>query len=249
MSSTVVSIWQPGAGPNEGKDARIFSSNPNANVGADGTLQIASAGANLQRSLIEFDLFSPPNIEGPALTPESEIISAKLYLTCFTSLGAGEDVYISLHEITQAWVEGNGTNQNPSSNGVSWSRRTVDLLTQTPIPWTNAGGDFVADPLATVLAPDEPGVLEIDVLSAAQIAIAGGRGAGNGIMSMIAKLTKEEGIRAFQFHARESGESSVRPKLVVESIPPGGGAAVVMPGASLAAMIASGAVSAAYFQV
>lgn len=216
MGVMITSIWQPGAGPGEGKDARIFSSNPDANVGADGTLQIASAGANRQRSLIEFNLFSPPNIEGPALTPESKIISANLYLNCYTSLGAGEDVYISLHEVTQPWIEGTGTNQNPSSAGVSWSRRANDLLTQTPILWENPGGDFIVDPVATVLAPAEPKVLEIDMLAAAQIAISGGRGAGNGIMSIILKLTnEEEGVKSFQFRARESEEASERPKLVI----------------------------------
>ena len=108
-------VLQPDA--TEGLDARMLAVYPDSNYGTDIAVSTYIYGANIQRTVIQFDLSSIP--------PGSTINSAELYLTLFNGYG------IYPHQVRAGRTLGNWDEMQ-----VTWNDRL------TGVAWTNPGGDY-----------------------------------------------------------------------------------------------------------
>jgi hypothetical protein len=86
----------------------------------DDILSVYTSGANVQRTVIEFDL-------GPVgLAPTERVGSATLRLQASVGFGGSGGQPMEVYALTQPWTE----------DGVTWLRASAAT------PWSTAGGDF-----------------------------------------------------------------------------------------------------------
>lgn len=99
------------------------------------------------------------------------------------------DVPLELHLLTAPFVEGSGNQAGNSTLGATWNNANAVASPGTSVPWSAAGGDFVATPLSTVL--DNPSTVDHSLTFASTSAfVAAAQAAldGNQDLSLILKL-------------------------------------------------------------
>ncbi len=176
--------------------------NVDNNYGKDHNLLI---GGNLlnESTLIKFDISSLPD-------KQYLLEDALLKLTTSTYEGFhAEEANVSIHKVTQDWVEGTGTLQTPTNNGATWNSPTG-----TGSTWSGgAGGAYVLNPLeaaTNVAGPNEEYEFEIDDL------VTGWRNSPTTNYGLLVKYKERESWpnRFKTFHS-SGGTLSGRPKLEV----------------------------------
>ncbi len=126
--------------PAQGQDAYIDTSHPTFNYGVDTTLQLRTGPSEI---LLRFDLSSlaagsrviPYADAGGALQPGA-------VLSLYQSANSSSTGQISVHLITQSWVEGTGIG-GATANGATWN--TYDGVNNWPAP----GSGYDARALST----------------------------------------------------------------------------------------------------
>lgn len=143
------------------QDSYIREDNTTRNYGAATTLRIQSRSGNKdRRSLLSFDLSSVPT--GATL----EAAELRLYVTRLPK----NQRTINVHRLTNSWLEGsgNGVNNSPAINGVTWWERQYGNNAWTgagPWDWVTRGGDFQAAVTAATLTPAANGWMSWNVLT------------------------------------------------------------------------------------
>lgn len=124
----IVQIYQPGAG--EGKDSSLHGgSQAGKNYGASSPIWIDNLVPH--HGVFQFDL--------SGIAPLANILDAQLevYVESIDDVTSTE---VSLHRLTQAWVEGTGDSSGSPADGADFN--TYDSTNA----WASAGGDY--DPVA-----------------------------------------------------------------------------------------------------
>jgi len=185
------------------QDARILGlGSHQANNFRDDILSVYTMDANVQRTLLQF------NLGQVVLAPGERLASATLTLYASLGYGGTGGQPTELYAVSRPWSE----------DGLTW------LQASTGFPWTTAGGDFVgADGLpdrapfavSTTESPAQSGPVDWDVRELVDLCLEAGR-ANHGFL-----LKSSEG-NGLTFSPRESASPALRPRLqlVTEDGPP-----------------------------
>lgn len=195
-----------------GKDARIISNQATVNYGIETVLAVGNSGANLQRSLIQFDFSS---------IPASAIVSsAVLSIYALADFASSASTY-SVYRLKRVWVEGtrNGVVDSPAT-GVTWNRY------DTTNNWQTAGANGSDDRETTAIgtraftATETLNQFKDFTLdnTAVQQMIAG-TFTNNGFLLR----SDEAAADLYTFASSDNATSANRPKLVITYTVPAGG--------------------------
>lgn len=139
------------------EDSSIYEDSTDTNAGGwKGIVSGRTNGGSPRRALIRFgDLSAIPS--GAIITN----VELKLRLEIAGSRGPAETT-LSLHRLTEAWVEGDGLDELGTTGGggggevvagaVTWDSREHDT-----VAWTTAGGTFVSEASASTVVTGEVG--------------------------------------------------------------------------------------------
>lgn len=194
-------------------DTTLIQNADNANGGSPGFFAGQTSSFGARRALIKFDVAG-------AVPAGSTITRTVLQLTVERT--TSDDVNFSLHRMTGAWNEGTvagfGGGGAPANDGdATWTHRVFNNIPSLAVPWTNAGGDFVAAASASAVV----GESNTYTWGSTQSMITDVQGwldnpaANNG---WLLKAVSEVVIpTAKRFYSREyTDDASVRPKLTIE---------------------------------
>lgn len=120
--------------------------------------------ALLRRALIRFDLAAVP--------PGSQVLSAELHLLVDRVPPGAAGALLSVHRVTRDWGEGASNAPGPEGQGTLAQPGDATWLSafHDSVAWTNPGGDFAANPVASaplassdgpVLVPSSPGLVAL----------------------------------------------------------------------------------------
>lgn len=192
------------------KDAWIAQDTQIRNYGTDNRLEIMSRSGTPdrnRRSLLAFDVSSIP--AGAAV----EDATLRLWLQ---TAPAAQRTY-NVYSLTSPWLEGtgNGANNSPAVNGVTWIERQFgnNLWTGAgPWDWVAGGGDFSGLTAATP-TPNGSGEMNWDVAGDVGVWVSG---AGVNHGWLIADSNENSGnSQRGRFGSRENGNAAQRPVLTV----------------------------------
>ena len=176
-------------------DARIFSGATTTNYGSCDEMWVGYGGSptSINRSLLHFNLTDLP--------VGAVVISAFLELDVVNSTGV--DAPISVHQVTNLWIEGSSSCSGTAAIPVSWTRRN------TASSWSAAGGDYNATAIATTTVGDE-GSYSWNVTTIVNSWLT--NTANNGLLL---RFTSETGNNIKYFATKEHAEESLQPRLVI----------------------------------
>ncbi|MGB5200030.1 MAG: DNRLRE domain-containing protein, partial [Sedimenticolaceae bacterium] len=171
------------------KDTYISKDNPTGNFGNFGFLRMDESGGGLGdgRMLLEFDFSAIPN--GATIT------SAVLQMQAVG--GGGNSTVINAYELTEAWDEGSGVDNNDAT----WNER------QTGTAWGTAGGT-VGSTVAGSLTTSALGQHSWVITDLVQDWVSGTK-TNNGLML----ASEDTGMVIFDYDSSESGGTP--PQLIV----------------------------------
>lgn len=197
-------VIQPDAAA--GVDTWIDDNNPDENNGINRDLLIGDyrGGSATQRALLDFDVSAIP--AGSTITAATLSIYQRRQSNSSTP-------ELGVYPAVSAWTEGSG-NGNATGDGASWDTR--DGVT----PWTTGGGDFDAV-VATAVAPGVRRVwVDFDIAALTQEWVDGAR-VNDGFFI---RKTAEGSASDYKTYCSSdyTRNPSLRPKLVVEYVPPAG---------------------------
>jgi len=180
------------------KDNFLESNAPNDNNGAHSILSLCNLSNNIDRIILSFDV-------SDYTAGSANILSAKLYLYYYGYYGSNNPngVNVQVYKMTR-----NDWNETQSS----WNNY------KTGSSWTTPGGDYVTSSPsgASKVLPASFGFVEFDITDIVKDAIDNVSSHVNPIL----KYETESGATRYQpfFYSREgtSGDTSLRPKLVIE---------------------------------
>ncbi|MFA5802818.1 MAG: DNRLRE domain-containing protein [Thermoleophilia bacterium] len=194
--------------PGMGKDTYYGTGQPAWNWGANTTMSagdMATPDLGTMRSAVYFDLSAIPT--------DASVVSANMSLYQMGQ-GSNSTTTLDLHNFTSHdWVEGSGTG-SATGNGATWN--TYDGSTN----WTAPGGDYVAFPSVSVIAPDSVSTWETwSINNLAQVWI---RTPSNGGIPNYGAIIKQNSENPAvsdtkSFYSSDfTGDPSLRPKLTIE---------------------------------
>ena len=176
---------------NPTQDTWLSEKDKNRNYGASNRMSVEGDPGRLKRALLQFDVSSIP--AGAVLT------SATLTVWKQGANNAADS--LAVHVVTQAWVEGTGSN----GSGASWN--TYDGSNG----WASPGGDYVATPSSVILAPLGNGPKTLDVLSLVQAWVSG-TVPNHGLL--IRQLYENAGVNHPQHNFR-TRDDTIQPTLTI----------------------------------
>ncbi len=182
-------------GTNPGKDAAIhsFFFLKNYNYGNYKQEVSSVSFANINQ-LIQFDLSTIP--------AEANIISAQLELKQTATSSAEADAVISVHRITQSWVEGTKSKSKPA-DGATWN------TTDGSLNWdTGGGGSYDTTAIASIVITSALVTRNWDISSLVQ-------NWHNGLFINEGVLLKGSGTVNVSFASKEDLTIANRPKLTI----------------------------------
>lgn len=176
-------------------DARIFNGATTTNYGSCDEMWVGYGGTatSISRGLIHFDLTDLP--------VGAVVISAYLELDVVNSTGV--DVPISVHRVTNLWIEGSSSCAGTAALPVSWTRRN------TASNWSVAGGDYTASGIDTTTVGDE-GTYSWDVTTMVNSWLTNVANYG-----LLLRFTSEMGNNIKYFATKEHADESLQPRLVI----------------------------------
>jgi len=177
----------------EGKDAFMLASKSDRNYGAHGELWVTRWAGEDGRALLQFRIGMVP--------PGAHITRATLELYQNTPSSAGGPV--SVHRVTNDWVEGDKTGQTGA--GVNWDER------DSGVNWNTPGGDFDPETAAITDIPvGEKDWFSWDITSLVQGWV-DGRYAYHGLMLFPASPATD-----VYFASSDASDPTLHPKLTIE---------------------------------
>lgn len=191
--------------PVQGQDTWISNSGATLNYGGSTDLNIGnqSAGSDNRRSLLKFDL--------SAIPVGSTINSATMSLYQHAQQDATTP-QLGVYYTTRSWTEGTG-NGTATTDGATWNSYNGTSN------WTTAGGDFNGTAQATATAPNSTNAwVDFSITGLAQSWVSG-TFANEGMF--VKKSGENPAVSDYKtFYSSDYlGDSSLRPKLVIEYVP------------------------------
>ncbi|MBT8102972.1 MAG: DNRLRE domain-containing protein [Gammaproteobacteria bacterium] len=181
-------VLQPGS---DGKDTFLSDFRSDSSYGGDVVITIALSSA--KNGLLEFDL--------SAIPPGAIVNSAELEL--YLESGGNAGSILSVHRLTQSWLEGTTSAPSESTDGASWSK--YDAVNY----WGAVGGDFDLTPSAQIAMTTATGWKNLD-LSAL---VAGWVNGSNPNYGMLLKAGT--GFGSASFASSDASTAANHPKLTV----------------------------------
>ena len=211
------------------QDTTIFANNVNNSAGGAVVMFSGTDGnASVKRALVQFDIASN-------VPPGSTITGVQLTLFLgqvagMGGMGSTGTAMISLYRLTDSWGEGtNGAGNSlvglgqgfPAQEGdATWANRFFSST--SPVPWTNAGGDFISTTSAETIvgATTNTGY----TWASTPVLVADVQGWVDNTSSNFGWLLEnnnETSSRTFRaFYTRDETNSALQPQLQITFTPP-----------------------------
>lgn len=208
------------------QDTTIFNNNVNNSAG--GTIVMFSGtdgNAAIKRALVQFDIAS--NIPaGSTITG----VQLTLFLGQVAGMVTTGTATISLYRLTDDWGEGtNGAGTSIAGDGQGFPAKDGDATwanrfysSTSPVPWTNAGGDFISTNSAQTIVGATTNTGYIWLSTPALVAdVQGWVDNPSSNFGWLLENNNELSTRTFRaFYTREETNSSLQPQLQITFTPP-----------------------------